>query len=127
MSSDTEHQALKDAIMADLLAAPAAPAPAPTMLRPSQPLVAAYSSRSATEQRQIWLLMENITTAWGVNSPATVFPAGYHPDPAPSNWGLPLLTAILRLAKRTRTSELMYEGIGLVCQSIENVNEGMKT
>jgi hypothetical protein len=124
LSDDIHHQELKDALMRELMNAAPDPVPAPSMLRPPGPPAPTYSSRSATEQRQIWLLSENITTAWGVNSPATVFPANYHPDPDPSNWGLPLLTAILRLAERTRTSELMREGVGFVCESIEKVNEG---
>lgn len=124
ISSDEYYQELKGALMRELLGAPVALIAAPTMLRPPGPLVPSFSSRSAKEQRQVWLLSENITTAWGVSSPATVFPANYHPDPDPSNWGLPLLTTILKLAERTRTSELMRECVGLVCESIEKVNEG---
>jgi hypothetical protein len=115
LSDDIHRQGLKSALMHELLSAAPDPVPAPTMLRPPGPPALAYASRSTTEQRQIWLVSENITTAWDVSLPSTVFPADYHPDPDPSNWGLPLLTAILRLAERTRTSKLMSEGVDFVC------------
>jgi hypothetical protein len=88
------------------------------------PPLTPFSSLSNYEQSQIHRSTTSIANAWSLVSPASAFPAQYHPDPDPNNWGLPQLDAIQRLAKMTCTSAHMAEAVGFVVGSVERENEG---
>lgn len=77
---------------------------------------------SASDQTTAQRIAYEIAEAWDISSPASVFPARYHPDPDASNWGVGLLSAIRCLAKMTRGDK---EGaVELVVESVEEQSKG---
>lgn len=95
---------------------------------PAPPIVE-FELLSPHEQHQVWRLSQAICAAWGIPSPGEPFPAHFHPDPNTSNWGVELLSAILRLAKMTggshpQAKDMKDEAVALVCRSIGDANKG---
>ena len=100
-------------------------APAPIVAVPAAPSLIAFASLPPEDQIKVNRITQGIAIAWGIASPATPFPAKYHPDPDPNNWGIPLLATILRLARMTGPGEKMRLAVEAVCSSVERENEGM--